>query len=162
MNDYRVRGTVRSSEKGEYLKKLFDGVGEFEYVIVEDIAKVSSSDRAKYVMLRSSCSERVTDYPVLMLDCHSLALSTKPSRASMELVSPAPHLPTHLRPMCLTFAPIFAYFCIRQLIQPLRKPSTSNRSPAFTYTLILNATTILSFSGSRRAASTWTPRRRTS
>lgn len=48
MNDYRVRGTVRSAEKGEYLKKLFDGVGEFEYVIVEDIAKVSSSDRAKH------------------------------------------------------------------------------------------------------------------
>ena len=48
MNGYRVRGTVRSTEKGEYLKKLFDGVGEFEYVIVEDIAKVSSSDRAKH------------------------------------------------------------------------------------------------------------------
>jgi hypothetical protein len=42
MNDYRVRGTVRSEEKGEYLKKLYDGVGEFEYVIVKDIAEVSA------------------------------------------------------------------------------------------------------------------------
>jgi len=41
MNDYRVRGTVRSKDKGEYLKKLYEGVGEFEYVIVEDIAEVS-------------------------------------------------------------------------------------------------------------------------
>jgi hypothetical protein len=40
INGHKVRGTVRSTEKGEYLKKLFDGVGEFEYVIVEDIADV--------------------------------------------------------------------------------------------------------------------------
>jgi len=46
MNGYRVRGTVRSTEKGEYLKKLFDGVGEFEYVIVEDIAKPGAFDDA--------------------------------------------------------------------------------------------------------------------
>jgi nucleoside-diphosphate-sugar epimerase len=36
---FDVRGTVRSKAKGEYLKNLF---GEkFEYVIVEDVEKVS-------------------------------------------------------------------------------------------------------------------------
>jgi uncharacterized protein YbjT (DUF2867 family) len=45
MNGYRVRGTVRSDSKGEYLRKLFDGVGEFEYVIVEDIAKVGRAHK---------------------------------------------------------------------------------------------------------------------
>jgi nucleoside-diphosphate-sugar epimerase len=40
INGYKVRGTVRSADKGEYLKRLFEGVGEFEYVIVEDIADV--------------------------------------------------------------------------------------------------------------------------
>jgi nucleoside-diphosphate-sugar epimerase len=38
---YRVRGTVRSESKGEYLRQLFSGKGEFEYVIVDDITKVS-------------------------------------------------------------------------------------------------------------------------
>jgi nucleoside-diphosphate-sugar epimerase len=38
---FRVRGTVRSSAKGEYLANLFKAHGDrFEYVIVEDIAKV--------------------------------------------------------------------------------------------------------------------------
>lgn len=41
MNGYKVRGTVRSADKGEYLRNLYKGVGEFEYVIVEDIADVS-------------------------------------------------------------------------------------------------------------------------
>ena len=39
-NGYRVRGTVRSKAKGEYLRNLFEGQGEFEYVIAEDITKV--------------------------------------------------------------------------------------------------------------------------
>lgn len=43
MNGFKVRGTVRSESKGKYLEKLFKGVGEFEYVIVEDIADVSVS-----------------------------------------------------------------------------------------------------------------------
>lgn len=38
---YRVRGTVRFQDKGEYLKQLFEGLGAFDYVIVEDITKVS-------------------------------------------------------------------------------------------------------------------------
>lgn len=37
---YSVRGTVRSTEKGEYLKDLFKGK-PFEYAIVEDIGAVS-------------------------------------------------------------------------------------------------------------------------
>ena len=38
---YPVRGTVRSAAKGEYLKDLFKGSkAPFEYVVVEDIAKV--------------------------------------------------------------------------------------------------------------------------
>jgi len=45
-NGYKVRGTVRSTEKGEYLKNLFKGVGDFEYVIVEDIANPASFDEA--------------------------------------------------------------------------------------------------------------------
>ena len=38
-----MRGTVRSAEKGEYLKELYkkDGLADkFEYVIVEDIEQV--------------------------------------------------------------------------------------------------------------------------
>jgi uncharacterized protein YbjT (DUF2867 family) len=39
---YHVRGTVRSAKKGEYLERIFAEYGErFEYVIVEDIGKVS-------------------------------------------------------------------------------------------------------------------------
>lgn len=39
---FSVRGTVRSKEKGEYLQKLFSNhADQFEYVIVEDIEKVS-------------------------------------------------------------------------------------------------------------------------
>ncbi|KAJ9098876.1 hypothetical protein QFC19_006214 [Naganishia cerealis] len=41
-----VRGTVRSTEKGEYLKNLFTDVGDFEYVIVEDIADPHAFDEA--------------------------------------------------------------------------------------------------------------------
>lgn len=37
---YRVRGTVRSKDKGEFLKDLFKGQ-EFDYVIAEDITHVS-------------------------------------------------------------------------------------------------------------------------
>lgn len=40
---YSVRGTVRGTSKGEYLKNYFTALGygdKFEYVIVEDIAKV--------------------------------------------------------------------------------------------------------------------------
>ncbi|GHJ85946.1 hypothetical protein NliqN6_2348 [Naganishia liquefaciens] len=45
-NGHKVRGTVRSKEKGEYLKNLFKGVGQFEYVIVEDIADPNAFDEA--------------------------------------------------------------------------------------------------------------------
>ena len=38
---YYVRGTVRSTSKGDYLARLFvDHADRFEYVIVEDMAKV--------------------------------------------------------------------------------------------------------------------------
>jgi uncharacterized protein YbjT (DUF2867 family) len=40
---YVVRGTVRDTSKGEYLKNYFTTLGygdKFEYVIVDDIAKV--------------------------------------------------------------------------------------------------------------------------
>ncbi|WRT68381.1 uncharacterized protein IL334_005357 [Kwoniella shivajii] len=43
---YRVRGTVRSEAKGEYLKKIFQGLGEFEYAIVEDITTDGVFDEA--------------------------------------------------------------------------------------------------------------------
>ncbi|OWT39011.1 D-lactaldehyde dehydrogenase [Cryptococcus neoformans var. grubii Br795] len=43
---FRVRGTVRSKEKGEYLKNLFQGLGEFEYVLVDDITKDGIFDEA--------------------------------------------------------------------------------------------------------------------
>ncbi|RSH88686.1 methylglyoxal reductase (NADPH-dependent) gre2 [Saitozyma podzolica] len=43
---YRVRGTVRSTAKGEYLAKLFAGKGDFEYVLVEDITKDGVFDEA--------------------------------------------------------------------------------------------------------------------
>ncbi|KAF9467171.1 hypothetical protein BDZ94DRAFT_1305655 [Collybia nuda] len=37
---FRVRGTVRTTEKGEYVKSLFKQAGDrFEYVIVEDLQK---------------------------------------------------------------------------------------------------------------------------
>jgi uncharacterized protein YbjT (DUF2867 family) len=40
---YAVRGTVRSEDKGRYLKKAFESYGnKFEVVIVSDIAKVVS------------------------------------------------------------------------------------------------------------------------
>ena len=38
---YKVRGTVRSEAKGEYLKDLFKSP-DFEYVLVDDITKVRS------------------------------------------------------------------------------------------------------------------------
>lgn len=44
---YPVRGTVRSKEKGEYLKDLFkDSKVPFEYVIVKDIAEPNAFDEA--------------------------------------------------------------------------------------------------------------------
>lgn len=43
---YSVVGTVRSSEKGDYLKDLFKGKGEFDYVIVKDIAEPNAFDEA--------------------------------------------------------------------------------------------------------------------
>ncbi|WVQ68084.1 uncharacterized protein L199_006290 [Kwoniella botswanensis] len=43
---YRVRGTVRSEAKGEYLKEIFKGLGEFEYVLVDDITKDGIFDEA--------------------------------------------------------------------------------------------------------------------
>lgn len=43
---YKVRGTVRSESKGKYLVDLFKGLGDFEYVIVEDIAEPGSFDEA--------------------------------------------------------------------------------------------------------------------
>jgi hypothetical protein len=39
---FPVRGTVRSDDKGEFLKNLFkDKKQKFEYVIVKDIGEVS-------------------------------------------------------------------------------------------------------------------------
>jgi len=44
---YNVRGTVRGSSKGDYLKKLFEKEGDkFEYVIVEDITADGAFDEA--------------------------------------------------------------------------------------------------------------------
>ncbi|KAI0260559.1 NAD-P-binding protein [Gloeopeniophorella convolvens] len=43
---YAVRGTVRSASKGEHLKALFGGKGDFEIVIVEDMTKDGSFDEA--------------------------------------------------------------------------------------------------------------------
>ncbi|KAF5312061.1 hypothetical protein D9619_003767 [Psilocybe cf. subviscida] len=46
---YSVRGTVRGTSKGEYLKNYFTALGygdKFEYVIVEDIAKEGAFDEA--------------------------------------------------------------------------------------------------------------------
>ncbi|RSH88685.1 methylglyoxal reductase (NADPH-dependent) gre2 [Saitozyma podzolica] len=43
---YRVRGTVRSKSKGEYLVKLFAGKGEFDYVLVDDITREGAFDEA--------------------------------------------------------------------------------------------------------------------
>ena len=41
---YSVRGTIRSIDKGDHLKKLFGHYGEkFELVVVEDITKVHTS-----------------------------------------------------------------------------------------------------------------------
>ncbi|WVQ74927.1 hypothetical protein IAR50_004535 [Cryptococcus sp. DSM 104548] len=42
---YRVRGTVRSAAKGEYLAKLFAGQ-PFEYVIIEDLEQDGALDEA--------------------------------------------------------------------------------------------------------------------
>lgn len=44
---YKVRTSVRSVSKGEYLKELFEGKygsGKFEYVIVEDLEKAGAFD----------------------------------------------------------------------------------------------------------------------
>jgi nucleoside-diphosphate-sugar epimerase len=38
---FKVRGTVRSVSKGDYLKQLFKNEGEFEYATVADMGKVS-------------------------------------------------------------------------------------------------------------------------
>jgi len=44
---FLVRGTVRSQEKGEYLKKLFSHAGDrFQYVIVEDLQKEGGFNEA--------------------------------------------------------------------------------------------------------------------
>jgi uncharacterized protein YbjT (DUF2867 family) len=46
---YKVRGTVRSQDKGKYLDKLFEGVGDkgqWEWVVVEDIAQDGVFDEA--------------------------------------------------------------------------------------------------------------------
>lgn len=44
---HSVRGTVRSSEKGDYLKKLFSRHGDkFQYVIAEDVEKAGVFDEA--------------------------------------------------------------------------------------------------------------------
>jgi nucleoside-diphosphate-sugar epimerase len=54
---YNVRGTVRSSGKGEYLKMLYKEHGDkFEYVIVEDIEKVRA-------LLRLETQIRCSDPP---------------------------------------------------------------------------------------------------
>ncbi|GJJ13666.1 hypothetical protein Clacol_007922 [Clathrus columnatus] len=46
-NHFMVRGTVRSEEKGEYLKELFKEYGsQFEYVIVEDMSVDGAFDEA--------------------------------------------------------------------------------------------------------------------
>ena len=44
-NGYKVKGTVRSKDKGEYLVNLFKGK-PFEYVIVEDIGADGAFDEA--------------------------------------------------------------------------------------------------------------------
>jgi hypothetical protein len=89
MNGYKVRGTVRSTEKGDYLKKLFDGVGDFEYVIVEDIAQV-----------RNECVMRFVERESNKSCCCRKELSMKLSRESMELVRFA--LPVYRSPECQT------------------------------------------------------------
>ncbi|KAG8959163.1 methylglyoxal reductase (NADPH-dependent) gre2 [Tulasnella sp. 419] len=44
---FRVRGTVRSKGKGEYLRGIYSEYdGKFEYVIVEDMAKSGAFDEA--------------------------------------------------------------------------------------------------------------------
>lgn len=51
---YAVRGTARSVTKGDFLKKVFASYGDrFEVVLVEDIAKVSSS-KAQDVVIQGT------------------------------------------------------------------------------------------------------------
>ena len=61
---YSVRGTVRSKDKGEYLKKLYekDGLTNFEYVIVEDMEKVKLSKTifSNIVLMFVGRTERMT------------------------------------------------------------------------------------------------------
>lgn len=75
---FRVRGTVRSKEKGEYLKQLFQGEGEFDYVIVEDVEAVSLVLFPVLTFLRDSH----------FADLGSRARSTRRSRASMRSCTP--------------------------------------------------------------------------
>jgi uncharacterized protein YbjT (DUF2867 family) len=50
---YAVRGTVRSREKGNYLKEMFKEYGDkFEAVIVKDISSVRSNYFWPEIMLR--------------------------------------------------------------------------------------------------------------
>lgn len=59
---YAVRGTVRGTSKGEYLKNYFTTLGygdKFEYVIVEDIAKVRSVMRMQISNIDQSPGGRV-------------------------------------------------------------------------------------------------------
>ncbi|CUA68990.1 hypothetical protein RSOLAG22IIIB_13896 [Rhizoctonia solani] len=44
---YKVKGTVRSAAKGDYLVNLFKSYGDkFKYVVVEDIGKDGAFDEA--------------------------------------------------------------------------------------------------------------------
>lgn len=39
---FKVKGTVRSTSKGEYLQNLFKDEGDFQYAIVKDMGEVSN------------------------------------------------------------------------------------------------------------------------
>ena len=47
---YYVRGTVRTSNKGEMIRESLGGLSDrFEYVVVEDVLKVSASEWGDWV-----------------------------------------------------------------------------------------------------------------
>jgi hypothetical protein len=87
-NGYPVRGTVRSQAKGEYLADLFkDAKAPFEFVIVEDIAKVpldvvALTAAGSVRRGRQGCRGRRAHRQVSSLPCSQLTPARSTSRST--------------------------------------------------------------------------------
>lgn len=129
---FRVRGTVRSEGKGDYLKKMFGD--KFEYVIVKDVEEQDGHDEA---VKDVECACSTSTWRIVGSNTYSAILHTaspfhfKATDAMRDLINPAVRGTTSCAcSLCFPYAAHTRTASSRARQSTARRSSESSYSPA--------------------------------